>query len=277
MPEELVEAKILDYGKLTKIYSDILYYEKYREALRKLGGNETYPSNFLKEYGQFHNMRLGPLEILELNENMIKVKKVDAIVKIEEKKGKPLYAIADFKEGIKVYLAFEIEPPIVGIDIGIRHLFTIVAIIESGKLYKVKYVGDKKMVEIFSKYLGESQGLVYINDIKERAKRAVTEVVEFLEELKPKVIAIEDLRLYDEAKIGKGLRAIQEILENELFRRGMKVRRLDPKNTSRICSKCGYRNGEILGSIFVCPSCGYKVDRDFNAAYNLALKCYYTC
>lgn len=276
MPEELIEAKILEYGKLTQIYNDILYYEKYRQALRRLG-SETLPSNFLKEFGPLSNMRLGPLEIVEYDSNLIKIKKVDAIVKIDERKGKPLYAIVDFNNGIKVYLAFEIAPPIVGIDVGIRHLFTIVAILGSNKLYKVKYVGDRKMVDIFSKYLGESQGVIYINEIRERAKKAVLEVVEFLEELKPKVIAIEDLRLYDEEKVGKGLRAIQEILESELFRRGMKVRRLDPKNTSRICSRCGYRNGEILGSIFVCPSCGYKADRDFNAAYNLALKCYYTC
>lgn len=276
MPEELIEAKILDYGKLSQIYSDILYYEKYREALRKLG-SEAPPSNLLKEFGPFNNMRLGPLEIVESENNTIKVKKVNAVVKVEDKKGKPLYAIIDFSTGIKVYLAFEVEQPIVGIDIGIRHLFTIVAIINSGKLYKVKFVGDKKMVEVFSRYLGESQGLIYLNEIKERAKKPVMETIEFLEILKPKVIAIEDLRLYDEKRVGKGLRAIQEILENELFRRGMRVRRLDPKNTSKICSRCGYKKGEILGSIFVCPSCGYKADRDFNAAYNLALKCYYTC
>ncbi|AWR97504.1 transposase [Acidianus sulfidivorans JP7] len=275
MPQELVEAKILEYGKLSKIYSDILYQEKYREALRKLG-SDAPPSNLLKDIGPFNNMRLGPLAIIDSGNNIIKIPKINVLVKVDEKKGTPLYAIVDFSNGIKVYIGFEIEQPIVGIDIGIRHLFTIVAIIDSGKLYKVKFIGDKKMVDVFSKYLGESQGLIYINKIKERSRKPVQEAVQFLEELKPKVIAIEDLRLYDE-KVGKGLRAIQEILEQELFRRGMKVRRLDPRNTSKICSKCGYKKGEVLGSIFVCPSCGYKADRDFNAAYNLALKCYYTC
>ncbi|ARM76210.1 zinc ribbon domain-containing protein [Acidianus manzaensis] len=274
MPQELVEAKILDYGKLSQIYSDILYQEKYRQALRKLG-SDAPPSNLLKNVGPFSNMRLGPLDIVDCGD-IVKIPKINVLVKVDEKKGKPLYAIVDFSNGIKVYLGFEIEQPIVGIDIGIRHLFTIVAIIDSGKLYKVKFIGDKKMVDVFSKFLGDSQGLIYINKIKERSKKPVTEAVEFLEEIKPRIIAIEDLRLYDE-KVGKGLRAIQEILEQELFKRGMKVRRLDPRNTSKICSRCGYKKGEVLGSIFVCPSCGYKADRDFNAAYNIALKCYYTC
>ncbi|BDC19558.1 transposase [Acidianus sp. HS-5] len=273
MPEELVEAQIIDFGRLKEIYSDILYYENYKSILKKTGGIDPPPPQSLRAL-PFSGKRVGPLNLINVG-NVVKIKDIGAIVK-PTKEGTPIYAIVDFSQGIKVLLAYEEESPIVGIDIGIRHLFTIVAILNHGKLYKVKYVGDKKMLDIFSKYLGDSQGLVYLNDIKERVRRPVNETVRFLEELKPKVIAIEDLRLY-EAKVGKGLRAIQEILEEELFRRGMKVRRLDPKGTSKICSKCGYKKGEVLGSIFVCPSCGYKADRDFNAAYNLALKCYYTC
>ncbi|NON62023.1 zinc ribbon domain-containing protein, partial [Acidianus sp. RZ1] len=205
----------------------------------------------------------------------VKVSKINAIVE-KPKEGIPEYAIISFESGVKVYLAYKEQSPIVGIDLGIRHLFTIVAIVEEGKVYKTKYIGDRKMVDTFTKYLGDSQGLVYLNDIKSQVRQPISEALSFLEAIKPKVIAIEDLRIYN-AKVGKGLRAIEQILEKELFNHGFKVRRLDPRNTTKICSRCGYRSGEVMGSIFVCPSCGYKADRDFNAAYNLALKCYFTC
>ncbi|WP_256202579.1 transposase [Sulfuracidifex tepidarius] len=87
---------------------------------------------------------------------------------------------------------------------------------------------------------------------------------------------MEDLRLYDN-KIGRGLKTIQNALETELYKRGIRYRRLEPYNTSKVCSNCGYKKGEVLGSIFVCPACGYKADRDFNAAFNIALRCYYSC
>jgi len=45
---------------------------------------------------------------------------------------------------------------------------------------------------------------------------------------------------------------------------------VDPKNTSQICSKCGKI---VVKDISVrthdCPYCGYKVDRDLNAAINI--------
>ncbi len=98
----------------------------------------------------------------------------------------------------------------------------------------------------------------------------------FVKDLEPKVVAIEDLREY-EGKVGRGLRTLQDMLEKEFYTSGVRFRRLNPYSTSKICSRCGYKKGEVMGSIFVCPSCGYKADRDFNAAYNLALMCYYTC
>lgn len=38
--------------------------------------------------------------------------------------------------------------------------------------------------------------------------------------------------------------------------------------SSQICSKCGER-GYLKRRIFKCPNCGYREDRDLNAAYNL--------
>jgi hypothetical protein len=276
MKERLIEAKILDFGKLKEIYSDIVYYIQYTKALERTGAKEKpNPPPSLRGLSLLYSkLRIGPLKVVNTG-NLFKLEKVDAKVSSDQG-GQPAYAIVDFSDGIKVYLAYVTEDPIVGVDLGIRHLFTVVAILDGGKVFRTKYIGNGSLIETFTKYMGEGQGLSYIAEIRSKVRGAVKELADFMEEVSPKVVALEDLRYY-EARIGKGLRLVEDLLEKEFIERGIRFKRLDPHNTSRICSRCGYKKGEILGSIFVCPACGYKVDRDFNAAYNLAMKCYYTC
>ena len=41
--------------------------------------------------------------------------------------------------------------------------------------------------------------------------------------------------------------------------------------SSKMCSRCGYVNKQLKLSdrIFVCPSCGLIIDRDYNASLNI--------
>jgi len=41
--------------------------------------------------------------------------------------------------------------------------------------------------------------------------------------------------------------------------------------SSKTCSKCGYvhKNLQLSDRVFVCPSCGFEIDRDYNAGINL--------
>ena len=41
--------------------------------------------------------------------------------------------------------------------------------------------------------------------------------------------------------------------------------------SSRLCRNCGCVNKKLTlaDRIFICPECGYKIDRDYNAAFNL--------
>jgi IS605 OrfB family transposase len=53
--------------------------------------------------------------------------------------------------------------------------------------------------------------------------------------------------------------------------RGVSVERIDPRHTSQTCSKCGHqaRNNRRSQSVFHCRSCGYQLNADLNAAYNI--------
>lgn len=59
-------------------------------------------------------------------------------------------------------------------------------------------------------------------------------------------------------------------------RYGDRVREVDPSYTSQDCSQCGYRSKESWsydhGRMGECPTCGFRCDRDVNAARNIAAK-----
>jgi transposase len=56
------------------------------------------------------------------------------------------------------------------------------------------------------------------------------------------------------------------------------VKRIDPRHTSQTCSHCGHqaRNNRRSQSLFLCRSCGYQLNADLNAAYNIRDK-YLAC
>ncbi|AAK40373.1 transposase [Saccharolobus solfataricus] len=282
MKESLIEAKVMDYGKLKDIQKEILYYKLYVDALKKKGIKEkvdpppTLPKSIVSSVLTGGIPRDGPLQIELVSNDVVKIKEYNTLVKIQSDSRLPLYAIVEYRDtDIRVYLAYRENPSIVGLDLGLRHLITIVAIKDT-KPWKVRFFDEPKLMEKFANFLSENQGIIKLEEMKSNAKRIIYEAVSFIEDLEPKVVAMENLE-YFETKTGKGLRALQNMLENEIRRRGIRYRKIDPYNTSRVCAKCGYKKGEILGSLFVCPACGYKADRDYNAAYNIALKCYYTC
>lgn len=54
---------------------------------------------------------------------------------------------------------------------------------------------------------------------------------------------------------------------------GIEVEVVSPKNTSRMCSKCGHVDkSNRNGFYFKCTSCGYTADADWNASKNIAVR-----
>lgn len=56
--------------------------------------------------------------------------------------------------------------------------------------------------------------------------------------------------------------------------RGMRVVTIDPRHTSQTCSHCGYqhRSNRRSQSLFQCRACGYCLNADLNASYNIRNK-----
>jgi putative transposase len=65
----------------------------------------------------------------------------------------------------------------------------------------------------------------------------------------------------------------KQTLKHQASKQGFVVVDVTEEYTSKTCSKCGYIHKK-LGSNkrFTCPSCGHKLDRDLNGAFNKMLK-----
>jgi transposase len=47
---------------------------------------------------------------------------------------------------------------------------------------------------------------------------------------------------------------------------------VDPYLTSRTCSRCGWVNKDLRGTVFECEACGLRIDRQLNAAVNIYMR-----
>ncbi|GAA3628138.1 hypothetical protein GCM10022297_03370 [Lactobacillus hamsteri] len=96
------------------------------------------------------------------------------------------------------------------------------------------------------------------------------------------VIVIEDLKtknLQHNHCLAKSIanaswRMFRQMLEYKCKWYGKRLIAVDPKNTSRICSECGYNSGAKPLEIreWTCPKCQTRHDRDINAAINILYK-----
>jgi len=100
-------------------------------------------------------------------------------------------------------------------------------------------------------------------------------------------VVVEDLNLNELKEAEKGNRLVrrkvnkylQHISLSEFFRilewkgelYGREIIRVDPKDSSKTCSNCGYVNHglKLSDRVFKCPICGMNMDRDLNASINI--------
>ena len=92
--------------------------------------------------------------------------------------------------------------------------------------------------------------------------------------------AIEYLQIQNKTKNHKVARSILEqnrdkfatLLSYKAESAGEKVTRVNPKNTSRMCSGCGKIKKDLSLSerVYRCSNCGVQIDRDVNAAINIS-------
>ena len=107
----------------------------------------------------------------------------------------------------------------------------------------------------------------------EVAKQVGFEITQKLVKHKVSILNMEDLRWVTGAKYGSKWNHSkqQEHITHSLSRRGITTRKVNPKNTSQECYVCGTKLVHNTKNRTVrCVECKTKLDRDFNAAMNIA-------
>jgi len=74
------------------------------------------------------------------------------------------------------------------------------------------------------------------------------------------------MRLHDVA-----FHELKEIIRYQMEKYGKKLILVSPAFTSMTCAKCGHvkKDLTLADRVFICPSCGWVADRDYNAALNI--------
>jgi|GEM_PF-3224738 len=193
---------------------------------------------------------------------------------------------------------------IVGIDLGIRNTITI----SNGetislpiknimriakKIEELQSIIDKKKHINKKRGIKQSKRVIYLERRRSKLLKRIKNIkYDFYQKtinhiLKShEYVVVENLELKElkevksenkkaTKKIHKYLQYISlskfyQILEYKAILYGRKIIKVNPKNTSKMCSRCGHINNITLSTkVFKCSECGFRIDRDLNASINI--------
>ncbi len=274
------------------------FFRRVREGNRKAGfprfrsrdryKSITYPQDngsFSIRKDRLRVSRIGTMRI-EMHRNIEGTIKTLAI----KRGGRDYYAVFTTINHIKVPEVDDINP--VGIDMGLNNF---IALSDGHTIQKPKFMQQKrKKIARWQKIVARrSKGSKRREGAKSMLQREWEYVTnqsnDFAHKLSDKLVnsgytsfAVEDLHIQNMVKNHRLAQSIQNASWNRFINMlsykaesaGMKVMKIDPKDTTQECSNCHYikKGAERLAledRIYHCNVCGMTLDRDVNASRNI--------
>jgi len=191
----------------------------------------------------------------------------------------------------------KIEGSIIGVDRGIKNILVATNLstnktlyIKGGKLNhkrkcirqtksKVASVGTQSAKRLLKRLSGKEKSVT-----QEMLHIASKELVTFAESQNAKTIVMEKLTHYrkNQKNQGRVLNRMKHswpyakagfFIEYKALDKGMEVKYVNPRDTSRSCPKCGNVSKENRnGLMFCCVSCGYKDNSDRVGSINISMR-----
>lgn len=194
------------------------------------------------------------------------------------------------------YLCLVVEVPdgepidpqgILGIDLGIINLATT----SDGQTFSGKQVDTvRKKITKFKSILqkkGTKSAKRHLKKLSGRERRfkkitnhtIAKQVVRLAKDTR-RAIALENLKGFrvtvrksQRERLGKwAFDELQRFITYKAQLAGVPISQVNPRNTSRECSSCGYtsKTNRLAQSEFICTQCGFSLHADHNAALNIA-------
>jgi len=185
----------------------------------------------------------------------------------------------------------DLHSHVLGIDLGVHHL----AVCSDGQVFenpKALDAGLREIGRLGRELARRKNGGKNWHKTKAKLQKAhhhvsnvrkyaLHEVSSYVVDSAPNTVVIEDLNVSGMVRNRRLARAVSDVGFHELRRQieykaemaGIKVLVADRwVPSSKTCSRCGCIKEDLTlaDRMFVCEHCGYEVDRDLNAAMNLA-------
>lgn len=227
-----------------------------------------------------------PLSVPEKFQDRMKTIKGDA--KLFRKNGDwyamfPVEMVSTERSGNKTFI---------GVDLGIIRIATVYTP-DTVRIFNGKAIRHKRehFADIRKRYQKHNR-LDKVKEKKGQEKRWMTnqnhkiskEIAEIASQYNNPVICFEKLEgIRERTRASKKLnrmisswafRQLVNFVTYKAERIGIKVQFVDPRNTSCMCSKCGYisRSNRLDQANFRCAACGFQINADVNAAVNIAAR-----
>ncbi|MCL5007442.1 MAG: transposase [Candidatus Marsarchaeota archaeon] len=274
------------------------FFRRVREGNRKAGfprfrSRDRYKSiTYPQDNGSF-SIRKDRLRVSRIGTMRIEMhRKIEGTIKTLAIKrgGRDYYAVFTTINHIKVPEVDDINP--VGIDMGLNNF---IALSDGHTIQKPKFMQQKrKKIARWQKIVARrSKGSKRREGAKSMLQREWEYVTnqsnDFAHKLSDKLVnsgytsfAVEDLHIQNMVKNHRLAQSIQNASWNRFINMlsykaesaGMKVMKIDPKDTTQECSNCHYikKGAERLAledRIYHCNVCGMTLDRDVNASRNI--------
>ena len=274
------------------------FFRRVREGNRKAGfprfrSRDRYKSiTYPQDNGSF-SIRKDRLRVSRIGTMRIEMhRKIEGTIKTLAIKrgGRDYYAVFTTINHIKVPEVDDINP--VGIDMGLNNF---IALSDGQTIQKPKFMQQKrKKIARWQKIVARrSKGSKRREGAKSMLQREWEYVTnqsnDFAHKLSDKLVnsgytsfAVEDLHIQNMVKNHRLAQSIQNASWNRFINMlsykaesaGMKVMKIDPKDTTQECSNCHYikKGAERLAledRIYHCNVCGMTLDRDVNASRNI--------
>ncbi|MEK6861418.1 MAG: RNA-guided endonuclease TnpB family protein [Nanoarchaeota archaeon] len=193
-----------------------------------------------------------------------------------------------YSKGLYLYLVFsrdiittKISDGFLGVDVGINN----VAVTSDKRFFNSKQIKRKKLMFKYLRSKLQSKGTRssrrLLKKISGRENRWMTwvnhKISKEIVKCREGTIVIENIR---GIRSNKGRRfnfwlhswsfaQLQAFIEYKGIMNGKRIIKVSPYHTSKSCSICG-NIGSRSKSFFVCSHCGYSLNADLNASFNLA-------